>query len=131
MKLRGPVTLAARVLLCLAAAACKDDDDFLIDDQRTDFQATLTAINDTIPILDPNTEGVSGEASFQVDEGDDLFTATVEAEGLAPSIEHLQFRDVVVDELRKRGGTLREEQLVDPMNPRWTLPGKAPVVCGK
>ena len=91
MKLRGPLTLAARVLLCLAAAACEDDNDFLIDDQRTDFQATLTTINDTIPILDPNTEGVSGEASFQVDEGDDLFTATVEAEGLAPSIEHLQF----------------------------------------
>ena len=36
-----------------------------------------------------------------------------------------------IDTLRKRGGTLREDQLVDPKNPRWTLPGKAPVVCGK
>jgi 5'-nucleotidase len=39
-------------------------------------------------------------------------------------------RDVVVEALRKRGGTLREEQLVDPANPRWTLPGPQPVTCG-
>jgi 5'-nucleotidase len=38
-------------------------------------------------------------------------------------------RDVVVEALRKRGGTLREEQLVDPASPRWTLPAPQPVTC--
>jgi 5'-nucleotidase len=39
-------------------------------------------------------------------------------------------RDVVVEALRKRGGILREEQLVDPANPRWSLPAPQPVKCG-
>lgn len=39
-------------------------------------------------------------------------------------------RDVVVEALRKRGGTLREDQLVDPANPRWALPAPQPVTCG-
>ncbi len=38
-------------------------------------------------------------------------------------------RDIVVEALRKRGGTLREQQLIDPANPRWTLPGSQPVTC--
>jgi 5'-nucleotidase len=38
-------------------------------------------------------------------------------------------RDVVVEALRKRGGTLREDQLVDSANPRWVLPAPQPVTC--
>jgi hypothetical protein len=38
-------------------------------------------------------------------------------------------RDIVVEALRKRGGILREDQLVDPANPRWTLPAPQPVTC--
>jgi hypothetical protein len=40
-------------------------------------------------------------------------------------------RDVVVDALRKRGGTLRANQLVDATHPRWEIPGPPPVTCGR
>jgi 2',3'-cyclic-nucleotide 2'-phosphodiesterase (5'-nucleotidase family) len=39
-------------------------------------------------------------------------------------------RDAVIDALRARGGTLREDELVDRGNPRWVLPGPQPVTCG-
>jgi 5'-nucleotidase len=38
-------------------------------------------------------------------------------------------RDIVVEMLRTRGGTLREDHLVDASNPRWVLPGPRPVTC--
>jgi 5'-nucleotidase len=38
-------------------------------------------------------------------------------------------RDVVADWLRRRGGTLREDQLINPGRPRWTHPGTRPVQC--
>ena len=41
----------------------------------------------------------------------------------------LPARDIVVEMLRKRGGTLREDDLIDAANPRWVLPGPQPVAC--
>jgi 5'-nucleotidase len=38
-------------------------------------------------------------------------------------------RDVIVEQLSKRGGTLREESLINPDRPRWTFPGPLPVAC--
>ena len=37
-------------------------------------------------------------------------------------------REALVEELRKKGGTLREEQLVDAT--RWAVPGRPPLRCG-
>jgi 5'-nucleotidase len=38
-------------------------------------------------------------------------------------------RDVIADWLRRRGGTLREEQFVSATRPRWTYPGTLPIRC--
>ena len=70
-------------------------------------------------------------SDFLATGGDAIFAPVAPKEGFTIERDIGLVRDVVVDTLRKRGGTLREEQLVDAANPRWTLPGRAPVVCGK
>ena len=59
-----------------------------------------------------------------------MFEAVTPAGGFTIVYDAGTAREIVVEALRKRGGTLREEQLVDPANPRWTLPGPQPVTCG-
>jgi len=61
--------------------------------------------------------------------GDGIFAPVTPPNGFTIEQDLGLVRDVVVESLKKRGGTLREDQLVDPANPRWTLPGKAPVTC--
>ena len=61
--------------------------------------------------------------------GDSIFTPVTPPSGFALVHDIGLVRDIVVDSLRKRGGTLREDQLVDPANPRWVLPGRPPVTC--
>src|SRR5688572_5900628 len=69
-------------------------------------------------------------SDFLATGGDGIFTPVTPADGFAITLDAGLVRDVVVDSLEKRGGTLREDQLVDAANPRWALPGKAPVTCG-
>lgn len=61
--------------------------------------------------------------------GDGIFVPVTPPNGFTIERDIGLVRDVVVESLKKRGGTLREGQLVDPANPRWVLPGKAPVTC--
>ena len=82
------------------------------------------------PIAD-NERLLIATSDFLATGGDAIFVPVTPKDGFTIVRDIGLVRDVVVDTLRKRGGTLREEQLVDPANPRWTLPGKAPVVCGK
>jgi 2',3'-cyclic-nucleotide 2'-phosphodiesterase (5'-nucleotidase family) len=70
-------------------------------------------------------------SDFLATGGDGIFAPVTPADGFTIVRDIGLVRDVVVDTLRKRGGTLSEDQLVDQKNPRWTLPGKAPVACGK
>jgi 2',3'-cyclic-nucleotide 2'-phosphodiesterase/3'-nucleotidase/5'-nucleotidase len=70
-------------------------------------------------------------SDFHATGGDGIFAPVTPADGFTIVRDIGLVRDVVVDTLRKRGGTLSEDQLVDQKNPRWTLPGKAPVACGK
>ena len=81
------------------------------------------------PIAD-NERLLIATSDFLATGGDGIFVPVTPADGFMTRDIGL-LRDVVVDTLRKRGGTLREDQLVDAKNPRWTLPGRAPVVCGK
>ena len=81
-----------------------------------------TPVTDTERLLVATTD-------FLATGGDNIFVAVTPADGFALEQDIGLVRDVVVDSLRKRGGALREDQLVDPANPRWTLPGKAPVTC--
>ena len=82
------------------------------------------------PIAD-NERLLIATSDFLATGGDAIFAPVTPKEGFTIERDIGLVRDVVVDTLRKRGGTLREDQLVDAANPRWTLPGKAPVVCGK
>jgi 5'-nucleotidase len=68
-------------------------------------------------------------SDFLATGGDSIFAPVTPPDGFAIQQDVGLVRDVVVESLRKRGGTLREDQLVDPANPRWTLPGRAPVTC--
>ena len=61
--------------------------------------------------------------------GDAIFAPVTPPNGFEIERDIGLVRDVVVESLKTRGGTLREDQLVDPANPRWTLPGKPPVIC--
>lgn len=82
------------------------------------------------PIAD-NERLLIATSDFLATGGDGIFAPVTPADGFRIVRDIGLVRDVVVDTLRKRGGTLREDHLVDPANPRWTLPGKPPVVCGK
>jgi len=62
--------------------------------------------------------------------GDDLLTPVTPPEGFPIADDAPLARDVLAEYLRRRGGRLREEQLVDLQNPRITYPGSLPVTCG-
>jgi len=68
-------------------------------------------------------------SDFLATGGDNIFAPVTPRDGFEIVRDIGLVRDVVVDSLKQRGGTLREEQLVSTANPRWTLPGKAPVIC--
>ena len=68
-------------------------------------------------------------SDFLATGGDGIFTPVTPAGGFAIVHDQGLVRDVVVDALKQRGGTLREEQLISTTNPRWSLPGKAPLTC--
>ena len=68
-------------------------------------------------------------SDFLATGGDAIFTPVTPPDGFAIVRDIGLVRDVVVDWFRHRGGTLREEQLISTTNPRWRLPGKAPVTC--
>jgi 5'-nucleotidase len=68
-------------------------------------------------------------SDFLATGGDSIFAPVTPSGGFDVIRDIGLVRDVVVDALKQRGGTLREEQLVSTTNPRWSLPGKAPVTC--
>lgn len=80
------------------------------------------AVTDTERLLIATTD-------FLATGGDNIFVPVTPRDGFTFEQDIGLVRDVVVDSLRKRGGTLREDQLVDLANPRWVLPGRAPVTC--
>jgi 5'-nucleotidase len=81
-----------------------------------------------IPVTDTERLLVA-TSDFLATGGDSIFAPVTPPDGLAIEQDVGLVRDVVVESLRKRGGALREDQLIDPANPRWTLPGRAPVTC--
>jgi 5'-nucleotidase len=67
---------------------------------------------------------------FLATNGDGILTP-VAPEGLPTDQDYGAARDVVVEALSRRGGTLREEDLLDPANPRVVIPDvPRPVTCG-
>ena len=89
-----------------------------------------------VAMLRPNGAPVSDSerllvatTDFLATGGDSIFVPVTPPDGFAIVHDIGLVRDIVVDSLRKRGGTLREDQLVDPANPRWVLPARPPVTC--
>jgi 5'-nucleotidase len=61
--------------------------------------------------------------------GDGIFSPVMPADGF-PEVRDLPAaREVVADWFRRRGGSLREGQLIDAVAPRWQYPGRLPVRC--
>ena len=61
--------------------------------------------------------------------GDGIFATVTPPQGLDVEETGLMVRDVAADWFRRRGGRLREEDLVNRENPRWLVPGPMPVRC--
>lgn len=83
---------------------------------------------DGVPVRDDERVLVA-TTDFLATGGDGIFESVSPPGGFAIDDDAGTARDVVVEALRKRGGTLREDQLIDPANPRWALPGPQPVTC--
>jgi 5'-nucleotidase len=95
----------------------------------TTLDITLLRPNGT-PVKDDDRLLVAA-TDFLADGGDRLFTSVTPPGGFVIEREAGAVRDIAAEAFRKRGGTLREDQLVDAANPRWVLPGPRPVMCGK
>jgi hypothetical protein len=61
--------------------------------------------------------------------GDGIFAAVTPPQGLTVEETGLVVRDVAADWFQRRGGRLRESDLVNRDNPRWLVPGALPVSC--
>jgi hypothetical protein len=61
--------------------------------------------------------------------GDDVLTQVVPSEGIKIPDDAPLSRDVLADYLAKRGGALREDQLVDQKTPRIAVEGPLPLTC--
>jgi 2',3'-cyclic-nucleotide 2'-phosphodiesterase (5'-nucleotidase family) len=61
--------------------------------------------------------------------GDGILAAVMPPQGFEMPADSTFGRDVVVEAMRRRGGRLSEDQLIDKANPRWAFPGSLPVSC--
>ena len=94
---------------------------------RGTLSVTMTRHNGT-PISD-NEKLLIATSDFLATGGDAIFAPVTPADGFSIERDAGLVRDVVVETLKKRGGTLSEDQLIDPATPRWALPARAPVAC--
>jgi 5'-nucleotidase len=99
-------------------------------------QVTCAGSAPTVVILRPDGQPVRDEdrllvvtTDFLANGGDRVFDPVTPPAGFTIERDGGAVRDIIVDALRKRGGTLREDQLIDPNRPRWTLPGPRPLSC--
>ena len=92
------------------------------------LEVTLLRADD-VPIRDDERLLVA-TPDFLATGGDRVFESVTPSDGFAIERDAGAVRDVIVEALNRRGGILREDQLVDPANPHWILPGPRPVTCG-
>jgi 2',3'-cyclic-nucleotide 2'-phosphodiesterase (5'-nucleotidase family) len=90
-----------------------------------------------VTLLRPNNAPIGDDerllvatSDFLATGGDRIFESITPRDGFAIERDAGAVRDVIVEALQRRGGILREDGLVDPANPHWTLPGPRPVTCG-
>jgi len=61
--------------------------------------------------------------------GDGIFAPVIPAGGFPIAADAPLARDLVAEWLKRRGGRMREDELVSVGNPRWVFPGALPVDC--
>jgi 5'-nucleotidase len=61
--------------------------------------------------------------------GDGILSPVMPPDGFAQTTDGTLARDDVADWLRRRGGRLREEDLINPANPRWQYSETPPIDC--
>jgi 2',3'-cyclic-nucleotide 2'-phosphodiesterase (5'-nucleotidase family) len=66
---------------------------------------------------------------FLASGGDGILTPAMPPGGFAVTTNGTLARDDIADWLRRRGGHLREEDLINPANPRWQYPEALPIDC--
>jgi 5'-nucleotidase len=93
----------------------------------TSLQVTLRRPSGA-PVADAEPLAVA-TIDFLATAGDGLLAPVVPLAGFSVPDEAPLSRDVIVDQLSKRGGRLREEALINHASPRWTFPGPLPVAC--
>jgi len=91
---------------------------------------SLALLRPTGSLVRDDEQLLVATSDFLATGGDEIFTPIMPPGGFPTDHDFGAVRDVVIDALQRRRPTLREEQLVDPSNPRWTLPGPQPVRCG-
>ena len=89
-----------------------------------------------VALLRPNNVAVRDDErllvatpDFLATGGDRVFESVTPPGGFVIESDVGAVRDVIAEALRRRGGVLREDQLIDPENPHWVLPGPRPVNC--
>ena len=92
-------------------------------------QLAVTVLRDSgRPVQDDELLSVT-TSDFLALGGDQFFAPVIPSGGFTFAGGGPLTRDVVYDWLRKRGGRLRGDQLIDTANPRWIYPGTLPVKC--
>lgn len=80
------------------------------------------------PVRDDETLVVA-TSDYLATGGVGMLTPIMPAGGFAIPDDAPEIREAIADHLRRRGGRLREDQLVDRIQPRWAYPGPFPVSC--
>jgi hypothetical protein len=78
------------------------------------FSASGDTIEDDRRLLVATTD-------FIATGGDGILAPVTPPQGFAIPDSATLLRDVVADSLRRRGGRLRADQLMNPANPRWEV----------
>jgi hypothetical protein len=80
------------------------------------------------PIRD-NERLLVSTMDFLATGGDGILSPVMPPDGFAQTADGTLARDDIADWLRRRGGHLREEDLINPANPRWQYPEAPPIDC--
>jgi 5'-nucleotidase len=87
----------------------------------TGGRLVLTIVSASGDTIDDDRRLLVATTDFIATGGDSILTAVTPPQGFAIPDTSPLLRDVVAASLRRRGGVLRADQLIDPATPRWDV----------